>query len=1800
MVKFNPIETTEEIQEDYMNFFLTSFSPNNPQFMERLKEIPKRTDYLWKGPYIAIPPKPKLGGEFKEFEKNRIDDNVRDAFSYITRLYKHQEEAIRNILNGRNTIVAVPTGSGKTEVFLIPIIQYCYTHRTEKGTKAILVYPMNALAKDQVERLRKILWRINRKLPPEERITFAIYTGDTPKDKTKLKEEFQDQDISETCPLSEEDMNRLRCPKNCEKNRLKYDADNEVLYCPLNKDVVIDYQTLTRKSIQDRAPDIIITNYVQLEHILSRKEDLKWLATGSLRFIVLDEIHSYAGSKGVDVALLMRRLRREASSNPICIGTSATISKKKDDIERKNSIAEFASRIFGDIFTITDVIEAEYEEYQFPEYSFMPPYLDDFEELLDSIHDLDATDEKILDELLMKINPTFKRSHSFPASIEIGRALLGNAFFQELITRLETPKSLDEIIQELRKSPNFGNLVSSLKNEELKKIVWSYLKLGSKCKDPYNPSRPLINVNLHIFVKTVERLYQCNECGRIYTSPRDTCDEDGSAVDEIGVCRFCGHIFNIVYVSKNEFMEWYGTAKKTQKLKKNNSPILEILPKRQKRNYLKKLDYRSEFSEEAVPIWISDKPPVETDEYIEIKRCRKCGSIIDPTEDTCPVCGSKELYSAYAFVRDPKEGTDTRPISCPYCGNRYGRYSALSPVAMSSDTASVVVFDRVYTKLPEEYKKLLIFTDNRQIASYLAKHLEDTHFDHTVRVLVHYLVKQENKVYLSKLFDMAYDTVISWPYEKLRRRKMLETAILEEVCSLRGRQRSLENLGLIKVTYYGLEDEEKFKQEWLKFISELEESLISDLRLHDTNLWKEILIAIADIIRQKGAIKGLHNNPPGRTEVIGFSLAQKIEKRHVKVIGFLSKGRTKQRLLLQKIFGKTKTIDDALELAFNFLIKAKILEEVELRCCGSKKLEKATGYVINDKRIIIKKPEVVFKCNTCQRVHLTSPSSACMTYNCNGTTEPIPYREFEKYMTTHNYYFRLYQNEKPVKMITAEDTGAIPSKERHSLEMEFKKKDVEERKVDVIVATPTLELGVDIGDLISVGIYKAPPSPANYVQRVGRAGRKEKLSLNVTFLYLSPLDRYYYEKPEELIRGIFEAPKINIENRYLIQKHVNAIILYELMKSFAISVPMVFKEFSEAGTLNNIQEKVRRKRKYFIDIISRTLGIESLSTAEIDRMIDVFLWDLNNAVKSFERELKWYQAYEEKLAQKKDYEKAKKIREIVEKLERSHTISYLMDVNVLPRYAFPGTYVEIRDVYGMEDFEGRSRNIAITELAPLMRVFMKKKIYKSIGIDMEILKPKEKVFHICPRCGRYVTENKEELITYGCPVCRYKPSEHELEMSTIEPAIEPNIIYIKQERESSFQLREYQEAASRIYLAKVSNTTTRLSKVDSSLRLTRYINSEIVKVVDRVIINKEEREIKICEKCGKVLERLEEERSHYKLGTNEKCNGHFRKFVLYHRMPTNVISIQFTSDTFMGQKIDNIEEFLVTFKNALLNAAQRILYAQDGEIDGDIDLNKREILIYDNVEGGAGYSDQIYERFEEILQEAYRIASTCDCEKGCPNCLWSYWRKRDIPKIDKTLILDPLSRITTFPIEDIFNDEQLARLKQEFQCENARTTITDRIDGPMSLKKILLSATEEVYLTSLYVTDDKIVWPDGTRQSWVDILSLLALKGVNVNLIVRPPKGEKHENAIKRLRDNGVNVYIYEKETKNALFKGIIHAKIAVIDPLKGTRHVVFTSANLSPEVTKNVDFYIISEDEECTKRTLQRIRELISKSKRL
>jgi ATP-dependent helicase YprA (DUF1998 family) len=268
--------------------------------------------------------------------KDLVADNVlnseilrltESAFPTDRALYHHQEEAIRKLCQGRNLIISTGTGSGKTECFLFPILHYLLEEAeagtlSDPGVRALLLYPMNALANDQVKRLRQVF-------APFPDITFGRFVGDTPNDaKTAL------------------DTFKARFGDEPEPNEL-----------------------IARDQMRDRPPHILLTNYAMLEYLLLRPADTSLFdgPTGRhWRFIVLDEVHVYDGAQGAEVAMLLRRVRdrvNESERGRIqFVGTSATLGSGESAYP---ALAEYAKLLFDE--------EVEYLEGDSSRQDIVPP-----------------------------------------------------------------------------------------------------------------------------------------------------------------------------------------------------------------------------------------------------------------------------------------------------------------------------------------------------------------------------------------------------------------------------------------------------------------------------------------------------------------------------------------------------------------------------------------------------------------------------------------------------------------------------------------------------------------------------------------------------------------------------------------------------------------------------------------------------------------------------------------------------------------------------------------------------------------------------------------------------------------------------------------------------------------------------------------------------------------------------------------------------------------------------------------------------------------------------------------------------------------------------------------------------------------------------------------------------------------------------------------------------------------------------------------------------------------------------------
>lgn len=323
---FNPITASQEIKDAFTDYITTTFDFADPDYADELKKSIQESGAVAKGPYLEVSGSYESGESIAELiaehKVSPLFDTLencaeKDKELKIQRgLYLHQIAALEKANARKNLVVTTGTGSGKTECFLIPVIDSLLKEE-EAGTlndavRAIIIYPMNALANDQIKRLQKLL-------KDHPTIRFGLYNGNTEQTKDRALAEYQRVNGRNAHPLP-----------------------NEVI---------------CRDEMQTNPPHILITNYSMLEYMMLRPKDDKVFSGAQLRYIVLDEAHIYKGATGMETSLLMRRLRARISTpgSVQYILTSATLGGYDAD----DDIIAFASRLCGAPFLRENIIRSK-------------------------------------------------------------------------------------------------------------------------------------------------------------------------------------------------------------------------------------------------------------------------------------------------------------------------------------------------------------------------------------------------------------------------------------------------------------------------------------------------------------------------------------------------------------------------------------------------------------------------------------------------------------------------------------------------------------------------------------------------------------------------------------------------------------------------------------------------------------------------------------------------------------------------------------------------------------------------------------------------------------------------------------------------------------------------------------------------------------------------------------------------------------------------------------------------------------------------------------------------------------------------------------------------------------------------------------------------------------------------------------------------------------------------------------------------------------------------------------------------
>ena len=316
---FLPIAASKDVTNKYLRYLRTIFSIKDPIYQKQLDSLLQDGKLFSNGPFLEVTDSFEKGDCIEQMIlQNKLPKGFRRLNINLTRpLYRHQQKSIEQVLSGKNVVVSTGTGSGKTESFLLPLLASIIREQ-ERGTlnpgvRALLIYPMNALANDQMERLRGLIADY-----PE--IKYGSYTGQT-------KESY-------SAALAE------------------YHALN-------NGAEPNENELISRAQMKDTPPHILVTNYAMLEYLMVRPDDDVFFRAENAhkwKYIVLDEAHVYSGSTGIEVSFLLRRLNATLKNPAIqYILTSATLGDEKSNRE----VAAFAESLCNAPFSPDSVIRAD-------------------------------------------------------------------------------------------------------------------------------------------------------------------------------------------------------------------------------------------------------------------------------------------------------------------------------------------------------------------------------------------------------------------------------------------------------------------------------------------------------------------------------------------------------------------------------------------------------------------------------------------------------------------------------------------------------------------------------------------------------------------------------------------------------------------------------------------------------------------------------------------------------------------------------------------------------------------------------------------------------------------------------------------------------------------------------------------------------------------------------------------------------------------------------------------------------------------------------------------------------------------------------------------------------------------------------------------------------------------------------------------------------------------------------------------------------------------------------------------------
>jgi len=1574
---------------------------------------------FWPDSLLSLNPRFKAGPSISELvDTGDLDEATGRIFrsqEKSLRLYRHQAQSVAKAKARQSYVVTTGTGSGKSLCFFVPIVD-TIVRALKSGeahrTRAIIIYPMNALANSQTKEIEKFLSQSG--LPASLKPVVGRYTG-------------------------QEDREE-------------------------------------RQRMASNPPDILLTNFMMAELLLTRQDQLDTtvIANASgLEFIVLDELHTYRGRQGADVAVLVRRLRNRCTpgKDPVCIGTSATMANEGTEESKAVAVANVATRLFG-VEVGTDAVIDESLQRATDE----SLKLEDVRPGLAAVLNAGIPD-KLTDEVLSR--------HPLAVWAELAIGLKDE---QEL--RRQSPIPFGDAVTRLSAD-------SGVSADVCREAFVRFLTVVSQPEDQRGGTGQgaFLAFKLHRFISGAGEIFTT-----LAASPRHVFFEGqledpaapGNRLYPTRFCRSCGHEVHVVTQSED-------------------SAGVLFLPR--SIDDTPREDDDGETAGYLVPCARGDDPEYrftgEIESYPEewkeerngVERLRPNRKARAPRKIGLSPGGRLDPHGQQFWFVTGRFGF------CPCCLEQpqpsmreRSKLAGLSGEGRSSATTLLVSTALEWMNGPESTldqrkRKLLGFTDNRQDAALQAGHFNDFLYVSLLRGAILRATQDAGpdgigeedfglkSVKALGFTDSNKGSLVHWMLEpesgalgRQDAQRTLAKVLAHRIwIDLRRGWRytnpSLFELGLLNVRFVGLDE--------VAADADAIHAAVPSLVGLDSSARHNLLRIILQFL-----LRGLAVN----TESLDLTVLD----------GICQKSRT----LLRAPWAVDKK--EALRGQTTCMIKApagannNLAEEQTILRAG---INSRLGREINKKSVIGTRLRREEYCDAVEGLlELLHREGLVVRLDVDhglsgwrlspAAVRIVPGLGAGGKSRANSYFERLYTSiAEDLKnggsaycgLEAREHTAQVKQTMREWREWRFRyepddqehlKASASEMKIagepvqflPTLFCSPTMELGVDISALNAVYLRNVPPTPANYAQRAGRAGRSGQAAVIVTYCAAqSPHDQYFFNRRTEMVAGVVRPPALDITNEELVRSHLHAVWLAESNLALPPDIPDILD-------LTKVKYPIKDD---FLEIIQRP-ELASAACAPMMQVLEqilaavgdekpVWLDDPREFIASVAKEApdrfneafeRWRELYHSARSQlseannrsmitglsRTERQKIKGIQmqaqdqiAILEQGKASngsdfYSYRYLATEGFLPGYNFPRLplYAFIPSEGKSGSFLQRARFLAISEFGPRSLIYHEGRAYRvvkaKLAPDARVTDGAElstKDIFICSNCGASHDEEVERCHACNSPMAGQIPVQRTLRIDNVEAAPVQRITANDEERvRQGFDIQTVFSWPRRD--GRIEVTEAGFHCADNLLMTLQYANSADISRINKGLKRRRDQTVfgfSIDPRSGYWVKSKDEEDD----GEPQPDVAQPVRVVPIVRDRKNALLMRF------GNPDDLSPQTIATVQHALLRGIEIEFQLEEGEVLGEplpSRDNPRAILAYEATEGGAGVLGQMIANSDAIRRVARTALSLMHfdrvgeaiaagdpdlladqdhaCVRGCYRCLLSYYNQPDHEKIDRT------------------------------------------------------------------------------------------------------------------------------------------------------------------------------------------------------